>query len=237
MPKRTDKNDGLARYQAAKKPIVEGITDAKDRFQAAKESDDLRAAEQALSDLSLHGKALKELRVATRSLYLFLDDLSVKILRPQVVELTIPAGVSRIEIIDRALNIAQERSLEDLISWPLRSEWSASDSFRRTSEQPETIRIAGLVRETVGKSLSRTLEILSSKGHTLASEADVSLAYVAYLLVTEGSLFEMRVGGRTAPRWSRVVEGALYRSGSSLLSRQSVPDEGSILLGAAARLP
>lgn len=236
MPKRTDKNDGLARYQAAKKPIGEGIKDAKDRFQAAKESDDLRAAEQALSDLSLHGKALKELRAATRSFILFRDDLNIKILRPRVVELTLPAGASRIEIIDRALNIAQERSLGDLISGPLRSEWSASDSFRRTSEQPQTIRIAGLVRETVGKSLSQTLEMLSSKGLTLASEADVSLAYVAYFLVTEGSLFEMRVGGRTAPRWARVAEGALCGSGSNL-SRQSVPDEGSILLGAAARLP
>lgn len=236
MPKRSEKNDGLARYQAAKQPLVEGITDAKDRFQAAKERDDLCGAEQALSDLSLHGKALKELRAATRSLYLFLDDLSVKILRPQVVELTIPAGVSRIEIIDRALNIAQERSLGDLISLSLRSEWSASDSFRRTSDQPETIRIAGLVRETVGKSLSRTLEILSGKGLTLASEADVSLAYVAYLFAKESYLFETRVGGLTAPRWARVAEGALCGSGSNL-SRQSVPDEGSILLGAAARLP
>lgn len=237
MPKkRTSKNDGLARYQAAKKNLVEGITDAQDRFQAAKERDDLRAAEHAFGDLSIHGKALKELRAVTRSLDLFRDDFGIKILRPQVVELTIPAGVSRIEIIDRALSMAKERRLEDLISRPLLSDFSASDSFRRTSEQPEAIRIAGLVRETVDKSLSQTLEILSGKGFTLASEADVSLAYVAHLLVTGASLFEMRIAGQMHPRWSRVVEGALYRSRSGL-RRESVPDEGSIFLCAAARLP
>lgn len=175
-------------YQA----VLEGLRLFRDKathaFAQARDANDLAQGQSIVTELSDRLDTFKNLRTKLSHQELFIADFNVQVPEQGTVSLTIPRGISRIELVDRA--IASRQTVNGPIVYPpVLRKWREEPQFKASLETEETIVIKGHVSGTQGKGTRHQEEIIVGKGYSMVNREDLAVAHLAYFVATGENFF------------------------------------------------
>lgn len=181
-----------ASHVAAYQDALEGLRLFRDKatqaFAEARDINDLAHGQSIVTELSDRLDALKTLRTKLSRQELFIADFNVQIPEQGTVSLTIPKGISRIELVDRA--IASRQTVNGPVVYPpVLRKWRDEPQFKASLETAETIVIKGHVHGTQGKDTRHQEEIVTGKGYSMVNREDLAVAHLSYFVATGENFF------------------------------------------------
>lgn len=181
-----------APHVAAYQDALEGLRLFRDRaseaFTEAQASNDLAQGQAIVAELGDRLDALKNLRTRLTLRERFIADFNVQAPEEGTVSLVIPKGVSRLELVDRA--IASHQTPDSPIVYPpVLRKWRGEPQFMTPVDKAEAIAIKGHIQGTQGKSTRAQEEIITCKGYVMVNPEDLAVAHIAYYVATGENLF------------------------------------------------
>ena len=187
MPDLTTKKLTIAEYKEAQTKLSELMANAVTGFAAAQKVGDFAAAKAWSETLVLPIRSLKEqfeqLSLQERFVYKY----SVEKINDHQVQLVLPKGVSRIDLLNEAQEIARGLYGRDAV-WPIKlKDWGKEHNFTSKTTSTTKLCIDGRVKELDAKSREEQERLLKEQ---MAPLADLAVAHTAFFILTGKNLFQ-----------------------------------------------
>jgi hypothetical protein len=119
----------------------------------------------------------------------FLSRYKVRVINDHTVSFVIPEGVSRIDILNEAQRLVQERDERDLIYPDQLEKWKQDEHFTNSVITSEEICIDGHVKGGGAKDRAAQEKFVADKGLVLANVEDLAVAFALHWVATGQPLF------------------------------------------------
>ena len=198
----------LEDYRAAVERLDGARSEAVKRHQEAQSWADIEAGEDNIERLKLALDEFKKLRSGLTPRDLFIVEYKVTVMFDCEVSLVLPQGTSRMKLLQRAEEAAQQVYERSAVSPFWLSKWEQHEEFNARTLHAVPIAIHGRVEGTAFMERAAQTKHLASKGMEMPSLEDLAVAHAAYFLVVGEDLFR--------GAWIRARGGALYDATSGL---------------------
>lgn len=227
----------LRDLRASAEQLAKYRKEANELLEVAAVSGDVAAAREPVVQATLKNKELEERREKLGSAGIFLAQYGVEVLNGHTILFVLPAGSSRIEVLQEAQRLVNSRDLVDPV-WLKR--WSKDERFVSKLAASERICIDGHVNGGDAKDRKTQIDFLRRKGVGPPSREDLAVAFALHWIATGGPLFEWfhNRSGTVKPYTYRVRAAArsLYFSRRGLGAGDIHDDEDDAIIAISARV-
>jgi len=189
-------------YRIKQEVLRELQVAARAGFIAARDKGDLKGLRHWSEQLEAGVAAFEDFRKKLSPLEQFVVKYNISELGEHQVKLVLPAGVSRIELLQDAQGLSQQYRGQDAV-WPNQyKKWEQLAEYKVILPTPTLIMIDGCVDGTLGDSRANQERFLKDKKLKMPTLHDLAVAQVGYFMMSGKDLF--------CDRWVRAVGGVLY---------------------------
>lgn len=169
---------------------------------------EIAEAQKVFDELTLRTKELEDYRLTLNPKDLFMAKYNVTVVNEQTVSFVIPRGTPRIDILEEAQRLVGNDSL---IEPGTLQEWRADDRFTTHMARTELVCIDGCVEGLNDLEREHQEVALKSRGLSMATFEDLSVAFAAFWVATNEPLFGWFyiARPRTESRFARATGGTL----------------------------
>ena len=188
-------------YRIKQEELCDLQVAAKAGFIAARDKGDLNGLRHWSEQLEVGVAAFEDYRKQLSPLEQFVVKYNISELGEHQVKLVLPAGVSRIELLQDAQGLSQQYRGQDAV-WPNQfKEWQQLAEYKVILPIPTLIMIDGCVDGTLGDPRANQESFLEGKKLKMPTLHDLAVAQVGYFTMSGKDLF--------CGRGVRAVGGAL----------------------------
>ena len=186
MPHESYDRKQLQDLKAAAKALHELSLGVERAIDSAAETGELQKAKDAFAELELKTGEYERFRATLSPEVLFLAKYNVEVHGPHEVSFVLPKGVSRIEMLQEAQSLVDDR---DLIFPDHLTKWQEDSNFTSVAATTQRIHIDGHVEGGDAKSREQQEAFLTAQGLQMPSLEDLAAAFVAHYIATREPLF------------------------------------------------
>ena len=186
MPHESYDRKQLQDLKAAAKALHELSLGVERAIDSAAETGELQPAKDAFAELELKTAEYERFRATLSPEVLFLAKYNVEVHGPHEVSFVLPKGVSRIEMLQEAQSLVDDR---DLIFPDYLTKWQQDPKFKAEASTTQRIHIDGHVEGGDAKSREQQEAFLTAQGLQMPSKEDLAAAFVAHYIATREPLF------------------------------------------------
>lgn len=225
------KSEELRNLRAPAAELAASLREFGEGFEAAAAAGDSAAARRILEQATLKIKQYEELRAQLGPDGVFLAKYGVEVINDHTVLFTLPAGCSRIEVLNEAQELTKGR---DLIRLSQLAKWSKDERWTSRLAASERICIDGHVQHA--QTREQQIAFLNQRGLRLPSQEDLSVAFALHWVATESSLFRLFDESAGRSYHVRAAAGMLYFNRFGLNVDDTLGDSAHIKAASSARI-
>lgn len=146
----------------------------------------LEDLQRSFNELTLRTKEFNDLRNALGPYGIFLIKYGVEVVNSHTVSFVVPKGVSRMDILEEALQVS---GCDQFIQRFRMQGWKGYSEFNSRAEHSEFVCIDGCVQGLAGESLERQKQLLVEKGFDPVTMEDLIVACATFYIATGEPVF------------------------------------------------
>lgn len=179
-------SEKLKEYRAVACQLAQLREDLRGYLSDAQQQDVVDLARERLNVLSVKTREFEQLRAELTPRELFIARYGVIVMNDHTVSFLVPGGVSRGEILCEAQELVSTR---ELIWTPIFGRWKQEEEFKRKAPYAVRMTIDGQLSGANDKTRAQQEAIVADMGLSVAPLEDLAVAFAAFFIATETSLF------------------------------------------------